>query len=199
MKIKAIFWSNHHDFNINDYISQSMDDRVLIKPTRSKEELVNYLQNDNSISMVLTIINVSDITSLYQIQKIQQQFINMPIIAIFDNGSRQSLIDSAEKLMGMLNNHSILQKPAVNHSFMAQNQETRFKNDVRLTRRQLDVLKLLVCGKSNKQIARDLNLSEGTIKTHCMAIFKGIGVTNRTQAALRAEALVSNGSLAFNA
>ncbi len=198
MKMKAIFWSNNHDLNISDYISHSMENRVLIKQTRSKEELINYLQHDNSISMVLTVVNVSDITSLYQVQQVQQQFADMPMMAVFDNGSRFTLLNSVEKLFGMLNNHPLMQKPASSHSFMEQNKDTRFKNDVKLTRRQLDVLKLIVCGKSNKQIARDLNLSEGTVKTHCMAIFKGIGVTNRTQAALRAEALMHGGNLAFN-
>ncbi len=58
---------------------------------------------------------------------------------------------------------------------------------LRLTPRQLDVLYLIMHGKSNKEIARILELSEGTVKIHCMAIFKQLGVTNRTQAAMRAE------------
>lgn len=56
-----------------------------------------------------------------------------------------------------------------------------------LTRRQLDVLALLERGKSNKEIARSLELAEGTVKTHCMAIFRELGVNNRTQAVLRAK------------
>ena len=53
-----------------------------------------------------------------------------------------------------------------------------------LTPRQKDVLKLIRIGKSNKEIARDLDISMGTIKVHCGAIFKELGVTNRIQAAL---------------
>lgn len=60
----------------------------------------------------------------------------------------------------------------------------------RLTPRQLDVLKLIKNGKSNKEIARSLELAEGTVKIHCMAIFRELGVTNRTQAAMRAEQLL---------
>lgn len=59
--------------------------------------------------------------------------------------------------------------------------------DCRLTPRQLDVLSLIKLGKSNKEIARILELAEGTVKIHCMAIFRELGVTNRTQAAMRAE------------
>lgn len=198
MKIKALFWSNNHDINIHDYVTNSMDNHVLIKQTQSKDELMNYLDSDNTISIILTIVNINNISSLYQVQQVQQQYTDIPVIAIFDNGSRLALHNSAEKLISMLNNHPVMNAPKASNIFMEQNTETAFKNDVKLTRRQLDVLKLLVCGKSNKQIARDLNLSEGTVKTHCMAIFKGIGVTNRTQAALRAEVLMNNGNLAFN-
>ncbi len=51
-----------------------------------------------------------------------------------------------------------------------------------LTLRQADVLKLLVQGKPNKLICRDLRLSEGTVKVHVSAILKALRVHTRTQA-----------------
>lgn len=51
-----------------------------------------------------------------------------------------------------------------------------------LTARQTDVLKLLVQGKPNKLICRDLNLSEGTVKVHVSAILKALRVHSRTEA-----------------
>jgi DNA-binding NarL/FixJ family response regulator len=54
----------------------------------------------------------------------------------------------------------------------------------RLTPRQHEVLQLLAEGKSNKQICRVLNVAEGTIKNHLYALFRQIGVSNRTEAAL---------------
>ncbi len=53
-----------------------------------------------------------------------------------------------------------------------------------LTNRQLEVLKLLGKGKSNKTIARELGLSAHTVKIHVTAIFKALGVSNRTEAAM---------------
>lgn len=53
-----------------------------------------------------------------------------------------------------------------------------------LTLRQLEVLSRLCQGKTNKQIATDLGLSEKTVKAHVTAIFKVLGVVNRTQAVL---------------
>ena len=52
-----------------------------------------------------------------------------------------------------------------------------------LTERQLEVLRLLGKGLSNKEIGRDLGLSEKTVKAHVTAIFKTLNVVNRTQAA----------------
>ena len=51
-----------------------------------------------------------------------------------------------------------------------------------LTGRQREVLALLVQGSPNKEIARALNISETTVRTHATAIFKLLHVTNRTQA-----------------
>ena len=58
---------------------------------------------------------------------------------------------------------------------------------IRLTHRQLEVFKLLLQGKPNKIIARELDLSEGTVKIHVAAIFKALGVSNRTEAAVAAQ------------
>lgn len=51
-----------------------------------------------------------------------------------------------------------------------------------LTARQADVLKLLVEGKPNKLICRDLRLSEGTVKVHVSAILRALNVRSRSQA-----------------
>lgn len=55
-----------------------------------------------------------------------------------------------------------------------------------LTGRQAEVLALIARGKSNRDIAQQLQLSEGTVKVHVTAIFKALGVTSRTQALVAA-------------
>jgi DNA-binding NarL/FixJ family response regulator len=56
--------------------------------------------------------------------------------------------------------------------------------DIGLTERQAQVLALLIQGKSNKLICRELNLAEGTVKIHITAILKALKVANRTQAVI---------------
>jgi DNA-binding NarL/FixJ family response regulator len=55
-----------------------------------------------------------------------------------------------------------------------------------LTQRETDILSLLAEGKSNRDISRALYLSEKTVKAHLAAIFRKLGVSNRTQAAMAA-------------
>src|SRR5690606_38324456 len=62
-----------------------------------------------------------------------------------------------------------------------------------LTRRQHDVLQRLRLGKSNKLIARDLDMQESTVKVHVRQIMRKLGAANRTQAALLAMATRATG------
>ncbi len=70
--------------------------------------------------------------------------------------------------------------------------ERRSAPDVlaRLTPRQRDVLELLVKGQSNKEIARSLDLGEGTVKIHLAALFRNLGVRNRATAAVAGAQLI---------
>jgi DNA-binding NarL/FixJ family response regulator len=56
-----------------------------------------------------------------------------------------------------------------------------------LSTREREVLALLAEGLPNKLIARRLEISEKTVKSHLTSVFRAIGVSDRTQAALWAE------------
>ena len=58
----------------------------------------------------------------------------------------------------------------------------------RLTERQIDVLRLIAAGLSNKEIALRLGLSPATVKSHVAAVSAGLGTSNRTEAAIKARA-----------
>src|SRR5438105_5175568 len=55
-----------------------------------------------------------------------------------------------------------------------------------LTDRELDVLRRIVAGRSNKEIATDLSITEGTVKSHVNRVLEKLGVHDRTQAATTA-------------
>jgi DNA-binding NarL/FixJ family response regulator len=68
-------------------------------------------------------------------------------------------------------------KPAFNRSQLS-------TSDLGLTERQVEVLALMMQGKSNKAICRVLNLAEPTVKNHVTAILRALKVSNRTEAVL---------------
>ena len=60
------------------------------------------------------------------------------------------------------------------------------KNNADLTRREFEVLKLVIAGKSNTEIARELIISIHTAKAHVCNIMQKLGVKDRVQAAVKA-------------
>ena len=63
-----------------------------------------------------------------------------------------------------------------------------------LTARQFAVLRMLASGGSNKEIARAMGISPGTVKNHLNAIFVKMGAANRVQAVMMAQAVIHEGS-----
>ncbi|PCI62426.1 MAG: hypothetical protein COB37_06865 [Kordiimonadales bacterium] len=84
-------------------------------------------------------------------------------------------------------------RPNVTNSI--QNEFSRFRNNLaaneeavdlnRLSYRQKQILAMAADGLPNKEIAARLTIAEGTVKAHMHAIFKVLGVSNRTQAVIR--------------
>ena len=72
--------------------------------------------------------------------------------------------------------------PALNAKMIETNKDAeKIKS---LTKRELDVLKFLAVGMFNKEVGKRLEISERTVKNHVSNIFKKLGVTDRTQAAV---------------
>ena len=66
----------------------------------------------------------------------------------------------------------------------------------KLTKRQREVLQLMACGMSNKEIARALKIAEATTKIHMAALLRALGARNRTEAAYKAGNLINSTGLA---
>lgn len=85
---------------------------------------------------------------------------------------------------------SVAAKVVAEFSRLSQRRPSRNESLVEpLSERELEVLRHLVRGKSNKEIASALNIAEGTAKNHMTNILGKLGVLDRTQAALKAKEL----------
>ena len=69
---------------------------------------------------------------------------------------------------------------------------------LKLTPRQHEILPLIAQGMSNKEIASNLNIAEGTTKIHTAALLRALGARNRTEAAFMASKTVGSGIRAEN-
>jgi DNA-binding NarL/FixJ family response regulator len=112
------------------------------------------------------------------------------------NGARGFLLKdvSFEQLVGAIRSvaaGSTVFQPAITQRLMAQ--AARLQNDFlsaelpeRLTEREVEVVRLMAGGYSNREIAHALGAAEGTIKNHVSSILAKFGVRDRTRAVLKA-------------
>jgi len=167
------------------------------------ESLVSTLA-DEPCKMAVVGINVLEGKNYQSLSVLKSDYPNLAILAVVENPTPQ-LVDqlraydlngiiaksansatyiSALKSLMLGGNHiPITSQPRTGNTILSG--RGTFANA--LTRRQEEVLLLLADGKSNKEIAEYLNLSEGTVKVHVTAIFKALDVKNRTQAMLYAQ------------
>ena len=96
-----------------------------------------------------------------------------------------------EAIRAAARGESFLQ-PSIAHKVLAEFSRLRERKagpESLVTARELDVLRHLSRGASNKEIAAALFVTEGTIKNHFTSIFEKLGVKSRTEAVLEAKAL----------
>ena len=170
-------------------------------------EMQKLLSKEPDIDILILDIDLAELSATEVINKIKTTAPNTKIVAIsasedtrnirkiLSNGvkgyipkkSDSNILRGALKLildggtyipLAMLENNIDYNKNIQQHSLK--------KN---LTNRQSQVLDLIAQGKSNKQIAYDMGVSEATVKLHINALLRSLKVNNRTQAVITAQKL----------
>lgn len=185
---------------------------------KNYNEIFNVIKEQKDFNLVLTDLAMPGAKWLDAIQKIHETLPETPIIilsAVFDKEivqktieigaagyipktSSNAVIISAVNLVlsgGVYIPPELLQDSGQNEFEMLkmvekipENQDVSEKVKI-LSPRQIDVICLISQGKSNKQIAYELGLTEGTVKLHVTAILKILNVYNRTGAVVEATRL----------
>ncbi len=185
---------------------------------RNYDEIFAIIEKQKDFNLVLTDLAMPGARWLEALQRIHEQLPDTPVIilsAVFDREIVQKTIElgaagyipktssnavilsavnlvlsggvyiPAELLQGTSQDEFNMLKQLENVS-----EEQNLAEKVKiLTPRQIEVLRLIAEGKSNKQIAYELGLSEGTVKLHVTAILKVLNVYNRTGAVAAANHL----------
>lgn len=185
---------------------------------KSYTDIFEAIEKEQDFSLILTDLAMPGSKWLDAIQRIHERLPETPIIilsAVFDKEIVQKTIEigaagyipktsSNSVIVGAVNlvlsggvyiPPELLQSATQNEfDMLKQVENISPTQDVKekikiLTPRQIDVLKLIAKGKSNKQIAYELSLTEGTVKLYVTAILKILNVYNRTGALVEAARL----------
>lgn len=199
-----INWGTQSNSDNNAVINKTVlglhNDKAHLLNAKRYEDVVALAEN-NSVDLIVRHMNDYDLESFSNIQKIGKHFPSTPFVVLFNHeNSEEKQSDSIKHLLQQMEkrkSHAARLEQATDLERKIEKLEEsdpEYKEDAltgyHLTPRQKEVLLLIAKGKSNKQIARMLTMSEGTVKIHCMAIFRELGVNNRTQAAMLAEDLL---------
>jgi len=192
-------------------VPQAMPDAQVCEAGCQKDVIDNVI-SDSSFDLIVLDLNLPGATGLSCLRHVRETAQLTPIMVVSGNDDpatmrdvvmagatgyvpksspRQVLVDAIRVIMG---GGTYLPTAAVLALRRAQTQEAaapKITARDELTLRQKKVLKLLAEGMSNKHIARELQISEITVKAHVSLILKKLGVANRVQAAMEAKRLLS--------
>jgi len=178
----------------------------------SEKEVLSAITSDSCFDLVLLDLNLPGAVGMSCLLEIRKLAALTPVAIVSANeepsimgeaiiagatgfipksGSRQQLIDAIRTIMAggtYVTNSAIV---ALRRMQTPTEGAPQASTANQLTSRQWFVLELLAKGLSNKQIARELGISEITTKAHVSAILKKFGLSNRVQAAIEARRLMA--------
>jgi two-component system NarL family response regulator len=189
-------------------VKEGFPDAEVIEAESSAAAL-EALRKGGKVDLALVDVRMPDLDGLELLRAIKGEWEEMPVIMLstYENAPyvKRALADGAagyllkdatpEDLSQAINvamsgSGNVLSPRVIQNLFEDQEAANASSNGRRseysLTQREHDILALLAEGRSNREIAGRLYLSEKTVKAHLAAIFRKLGVTNRTQAAMMA-------------
>lgn len=170
-------------------------------------QTLGHLETSPHIDIILLDLSMPGMTRIQGLKRVRQCAPDIPIIilSVFEgtedinsalmNGANGYIAKSAagktlpQAIDRVMQGETCLPGTYLNPSEMTTGTQFSHKTgselvltDHQLTTRQLEVLQFLVDGYANKEIARKLNISEPTVKTHLSNIYRSLGISTRTGA-----------------
>lgn len=179
------------------HILQPLADNVSIIETGDVDQTLEVVSQNDDIDLVLIDLFMPGRNGFDALKEIAQNQPTLPIVVLSASNNQQDIHKAIELgAMGYIRKDSsssvmlnALRLIIAGEIYIPSSAVRSNKPQVHLTGRQLDVLKLMDEGLSNKLIADRLNISEPTVKMHISAIFRELDVSNRTQAVLKGRTL----------
>jgi DNA-binding NarL/FixJ family response regulator len=199
---------------LNYVVKEGFPDAEVLEADGSSSAL-EVLRASKGVDLALVDVRMPDLDGLELLRQIKVEWPDVPVIMLstYDNPPyvKRALSDGAAGYLlkdstpedlaqaikvAMSGSGNVLSPRVIQNLFDDQEGSGRGMSPSRngsgrrgefsLTQREHDILALLSEGRANRDIAQALYLSEKTVKAHLAAIFRKLGVTNRTQAAMMA-------------
>lgn len=208
MKTRIIIADDHPLFRnaLVQAVNQVVGDAEILE-TDSISGLEELLSSTNNVDLILLDLRMPGANGFSGLVLIRREYSDIPVIVISaseDSSIMQRAIDygasgfipksaNLEQIAAGINQvmNGNIWLPLDQATTVGSNpDEHEFAQRLKtLTPQQLRVFMMLTKGLLNKQIAGEVNVSEATVRTHMTAIFRKLGVRNRTQAVLAANYL----------
>lgn len=197
------------------HVLQQLQGEVTVLSAKSGRNAHDLLARHPDVNLVLLDINLPDCSGLELLPELRSSYPGVPVVMLSGSGEREDVLralnlgamgyipksSASEVILGALrlvlsggiylppealDRHQPLDDPLAGRPGAG---TPRTPLDLGLTERQSQVLALMVRGMPNKQICRELQLAEGTVKVHVASILRALNVTNRTQAVIEVSRL----------
>ena len=177
------------------YLLRSMTDELEYLESENLSRLSDLAREHPHLDLILLDLNISGADGLTSLADIQQFWQNTPVVVVTAS-ERQSDIDRAlvagaasfiPKTVSSDVMISALTRVAKGETYVPDSARIETSGPpsykrATMTDRQMDILRLLAVGKTNRQIGSQLGIAENTVRVHLSAIFKNLGVKTRTEA-----------------
>lgn len=190
-----------------------LDQEVCVTQAGTCEQGFKELQNKSDMDLILLDLDLPDRPGMTAIAELREHFPDMPVVVLSSMEDHTTVVDALDRgamgfipksytgdiLFGALKlilAKGIYLPPTIffptrpnrasETTTSKSERPSKSPAELGLTDRQMEVLYLLLQGKSTKLICRELKLAEGTVKHHTIAVLRALNVTTRTQAVIAA-------------
>jgi len=189
-------------------LARDINKQIEIVEAGNAAEALAQIGRHADIDLVLLDLHMPGMSGLDLLTELKTKHPLLPVVVLSSDETRATVVDALERgatgyicksspmdllakfLENALNGNIALPAAMVSGSGAERGAFPQAAKpqpaDLALSPRQMEVLGCLLRGMSGKQICRELGIAEGTAKSHTVAVFRALNVTNRTQAVIEA-------------
>ncbi|WP_285491534.1 response regulator [Staphylococcus haemolyticus] len=199
---KVILIDDHHIVRQGlEFLLSTVADLEVLASLSDGQSLINYLNEHAIPDIILLDLVMPEMNGIEVTEYVKRHFPDIKVLVLTSYVDDEHVISAINKgadgyemkdvepqkliqtIHDVLNNKRIIHPEAQS---IIDTVSSKPHNTNKLSKREIEVLAEMVKGKTNKEIANTLFVSEKTIKTHVSHIFNKLSVTDRTQAAIYA-------------